>query len=657
MSTRPFEAWVAEARRTLGPDRSGHARTWAEAREVLLDQDPGARGVRPRGAGPGGGGNHGASGSRPGPPDADEADERAVRLARLITGPPPPLDPADAVGALHEALMAADQRRENGAHYTSSVVASTLVRWVCRGWDVDPAATGRALVVHDPAVGGAAFLLAALRLQRGEGVEPALALAGVSGIDVDPVAVEVARTALALWAVSEGVDPSTARAVVAGRVAVGDALTDRPEDPTAHPVDLVVGNPPFLGQLRSATARGAADAAALRERFGGAASGFVDTAALFLLAGLDRVRPGGRVALIQPESVLGARDAGRVREAVAARGDFVGLWTPGEPVFAAAVDVCAIVAERRGVGALPPWFGGVVDGADPKVGAQPAFAFDGAPRPDERRPEVVLAVGVEELRDLGTRPVPPARSWAPLLAAARGVPEVRLDVAVGTVGDLATATAGFRQHFYAVARHLREADPAPGRVAPVLTTGMVDPLRLGWGDVPVRIGGRRWMRPVVDLAAVAADDPAVAAWISARLRPKVVVAPQTRVVEAAVDVDGRFVPGVPLVSVEARDGAEPGWWWLVVAALSAPPVTAWAVAETAGTARGRHALKLAARQVLDVPLPSDRSRWEAAAADLARGAALADVAGELTAAYGIDPDDPLVVWWRDRLPNRVPTTA
>ena len=58
--------------------------------------------------------------------------------------------------------------------------------------------------------------------------------------------------------------------------------------------------------------------------------------------------------------------------------------------------------------------------------------------------------------------------------------------------------------------------------------------------------------------------------------------------------------------------------WLIAAALSAPPVTAWALALTAGTARSRHALKLSARQALTVPLPPDTSRWHAAADALRR---------------------------------------
>jgi hypothetical protein len=179
---------------------------------------------------------------------------------------------------------------------------------------------------------------------------------------------------------------------------------------------------------------------------------------------------------------------------------------------------------------------------------------------------------------------------------------------------------------------------------------MVDPGAVAWGERAARIGGRTWRRPAVDLTGVAADDPSVASWFRARLRPKVLVAPQTRVVEAAVDADGAYLPATPLVAVEPRaDVADPVVApWLIAAALSAPPVTAWALALTAGTARSRHALKLSARQVLTVPLPVDGDRWHAAAEALRAGTPVVALAEDLTVAYGLRPDDPVVAWWRER---------
>jgi SAM-dependent methyltransferase len=478
-------------------------------------------------------------------------------------------------------------------------VARSLVGWALSGWSLGSG--GPPLRALDPACGAGAFLLA---------VREQVPDAALLGLDVDPGAVSACRAAL------PGAD-----------VRLGDGLVAGPEG-----FDLVVGNPPFLGQLAKATARDRDARRRVEDRFGAVATGYVDTAALFLLAGLDAVRPGGRVVLIQPESVLGAAHAGPLRAAVEERASVLGLREVDPRAFAAAVDTCALLLERRSEGFVR----GRID-----VDSLPANRQRIAPRR--------FAVDSPSDGPTGIPREPP--TWSPLLARARGVPEVRLDPSAGTLADLATATAGFRQHHYALAAHVVEHVDGLDRIA---TTGLVDPGHLAWGERPARIGGRTWQRPAVDLVGVAADDPRVASWFRARLQPKVLVAPQTRVVEAAVDADGAHLPATPLVAVEPRsDAGEHGraddTVWLAAAALSAPPATAWALALTAGTARSRAALKLSARQVLTLPLPVDEQSWRAAAEALRTGASPADLAEDLTAAYGLDPDDPVVAWYRARL--------
>jgi SAM-dependent methyltransferase len=468
-----------------------------------------------------------------------------------------------------------------GAFYTPADVASELVAWAADGLDAPPRR------VLDPACGGGAFLLAVRELWPD---------AALVGLDVDPGAVEAARAALpgADIRLADGLDPLAPEPVIRSGGFPPDLIAS---SPGVGSFDLVVGNPPFLGQLSRATARDPEARRRLKARFGDAASGYVDTAALFLLAGLDAVRPGGRVVLIQPESVLGAAHTGPLRRAVEARAVVLELREVDRRAFAAAVDTCALLLECR----------------------SEAAAVAGADEP----------------------------TWSPWLARVRGVPEVRLDPARGTIATMAATTAGFRQHHYALVAHVVEHTDGLARIA---TTGMVDPGTVRWGERPARIGGRSFPRPAVDLTGVAADDPSVASWFRARLRPKVLVAPQTRVVEAAVDADGSFLPATPLVAVEPRtDVDDPDLvLWRVAAALSAPPVTAWALALTAGTARSRQALKLSARQVAAVPLPTDRVTWTAAAEALRAGVPVAALAEDLTVAYGLRPDDPVVAWYRSR---------
>lgn len=583
------------------------------------------------------------------------------RVALRVLPPPPSLAGPDLLGAAYEALLEPDRRRSAGAHYTPSDLACGLLDWGLDTWE----APGPALPLRvvDLAVGGGAFLLAAARWQAERGAAPTEAMRGLAGVDLDPDAVAVAEASLMAWAADTGGDP---RSNERPRLVIDDGLLvdrigpaavdprgsarpgdDRTEDLVAGSADLVVGNPPFLGQLSRATARDRAEVAGLRARFGPKASGYVDSALLFLVAASRWIRPGGRVLMIQPVSVLGARDGEWARTAVDDLADLAGCWVAGQKVFAAEVDVCALVLERR----APP-----LD-AVPRRGAAPRSAA------------VRLSRG-RTVEDVGSMPPPLARSWAPLLARCDGVPPVALDGGSGRIGDLASATAGFRQHFYGIAPHLVELDEndAASRAVPVLTTGLVDPLRVLWGERQARIAGRKWQRPGVDLEAVAADDAVLTRWIGDRLRPKLVVASQTLVVEAAVDPDGRFVPGVPLVSLEPRvdlrrstigggggDGGGNGdgdlILWLLAAALSAPPVTAWALQEAAGTGRHRGAVKLASRQVEAVPLPFDRGEWEGAAEALRRGRPLVALGGQLAMAYGLDPDHPVVAWWRDRLPS------
>src|SRR5690606_38646040 len=161
----------------------------------------------------------------------------------------------------------------------------------------------------------------------------------VWGADIDPVGVAAAEAALWLWA---GERPPDGRLVVADPL-----LADGDLWPATGEFAAVVGNPPFQNQLGRATARSAADQRRLRARFGSAVRAYTDTAWLFLLLGCELVRPGGRVVMVEPQSVVAARDAEAVRRALDDRADLRDLWRDDKRIFAAAVRVCAPVLERR----------------------------------------------------------------------------------------------------------------------------------------------------------------------------------------------------------------------------------------------------------------------------------------------------------------------
>lgn len=671
----------------------------------------------------------------------DHWADTAPLPAGVVGALPPPgaPDAPDALGVAHEALAGARERRR-GVHYTPPDLARRLAEVALESLDhgdrIDPGrrispgeqARGRGSVrgasgappptVCDPACGGGSFLLAAARALADRNHGTTAILPGLVGLDLDPVAARVAATALVLWAGTAAAEPA---------VGAGDALAgpDWPRRPEAG-FDLVLGNPPFQAQMGTDTARSAAEAARLRETLGEAAAGYVDTAALFLLAAVSQVRPGGVVLLIQPQSVLGSRDAAGVRSRLAEVAPLEGLWVCDEPVFAARTRVCAPVLRRLAAGQPGP--GRPVD-RDPEAGgaaerersqsrvrggeaaARPApssdaehdepaddvvrlddlvpldgvvpvdgvvrrdgvVRLDGVVRPDGavpdgdasqpdesdrpavrrwRGPAVTPAPAAPERPAAGTDPT----SWAPLVAGLRGVPAVALRGA--PLPEATGASAGFRDQFYGLVPHVREATGALAE-RPLVTSGLIDLAGCAWGVRPARYAKARWAAPVVDLDTLAAADPALARWVGDRLVPKVVVATQTRVIEAAVDIDGRWVPSTPVLALPAA----PKRLWHLLAALLAPAASAWALHETAGTALVPDALKLSAAQLRRLPGPVDECAWDEGAA-AARAAQLAATAGEreaaldalgaaMGAAHGIaGPEaEELRRWWRARWPR------
>lgn len=582
-------------------------------------------------------------------------DEHEVRVAAAS---------AARVSAHLAALEATDahgvsMRRRQGSHYTPAA----LVDWVlgetlrARGGRGASAPT----TVLDPACGAGNFLLAAagrLACSGGPRITDVLARS-VFGIDVDEPAVALCRARLAEL-IPRDAPPAERRAVegaLSRHIVVGDALDGRTIDvlaadalvadaaatPHAGAFDLVVGNPPFLNQLERATAASRARAAELRERFGGAIGGYADLAGAFLLEALRVVRAGGAVGFVMPQSFLAAGDAGAVRARVLEQASMRALWTANERLFEdASVRVMAVVL-RRGVGAEPQplrrAFGAGFEPLEPRAAEMP----------------------------IGDEP------WSPLLSDAIGVPALRASGAAGAsgegvavLGSIARATADFRDQFYGLRGAIRDlAEPPPGesaRLPRLVSTRHVDLARESWGAVDVRILGARYRHPRVDLAALA-EVRGMTAWAEARLVPKVLVATQTKVVEAVVDERGEWLPLVPLITATLRPEApEQGIdLWMLAAAIASPVVVARAASRYYGTALSGAAIKLSARQLLEMPLPRERASWRESADALreaagetagdARRAAVERFARASCAAHGLAAadTDAVVAFWRARL--------
>lgn len=596
--------------------------------------------------------------------DAGRADAGRADVERSAVGSPvatvgepvTALELADALGRDLERTLS-PRARARGAHYTPLDVALGLAQRT-----VDPTGAGPdGPTVWDPACGGGVFLLAAAEVLRAAGRSPHDIVTHLLwGSDTDPAAIAVTEAALVLWATLHGAP----RARPGDHLAVADGL-DGP--PAAKSVAHVLANPPFQGQLRGRSRRSAVERDQLRQRFGDAIGPYTDTAALFLVAATEALAPGGRLAMVLPTSVLASRDAAGARAAVEALADLRGLWVAVDPVFEASVDVCAPILQRRRPGRRSR--------QRPPIERWRRRTFETLP--SARSSSARSSSGGSSLAEVNDETTLPGSrsSWAVLGLAAHDVPIVH-PRAEGRLGDLAWASAGFRDEYYGLVDHVidrrgaalacgcgADDDETCGRHVPLVTTGLIDPGRCGWGERPVRFARQTLQEPLVDLhslrAAAEQGGPAAKAWrwVTSTARPKVVVATQTRVGEAAVDADGRWVASTPALAVVPAD---PGLLadrdpvealWCITAAICSP-VGSWAaLAGSFGSARSAHAAKLHARGVLDLPMPCDPAAWLAGAKAL-RDHHREPFAAAMAAAHDLSRDEAarLEDWWSARAP-------
>jgi hypothetical protein len=207
----------------------------------------------------------------------------------------------------------------------------------------------------------------------------------------------------------------------------------------------------------------------------------------------------------------------------------------------------------------------------------------------------------------------------------------------GILGDRVRLTANFRDQYYGLVPAVSEDGDGPALV----TSGLVDPGRCHWGDRPVTFAKRRFHRPTVDLRRLTAS---MRRWADGMLVPKVVVANQTRVIEAVADPDGSWIPSVPLVTARPTSPVDVR---AVAAVLTSPVASAWAWHRAGGTGLSAAAVRLGPRWLAELPWPSG----ELGGAVEALGAGDVEACGDaVTAAYGVEPVG-LGEWWRRGLPG------
>lgn len=562
--------------------------------------------------------------------------EHLVGGAVVALDPPEDSAICDLLGPLYELMLADPVRRSSGVHFTRRTLADGLVASATSARS-DLRVEPNELIV-DPACGGGAFLLAAARHLRASrpGRRPPSAgevLGRLVAADLDPGALVVARAAMARWALDEGgagVDSGGSGVVVGAPTTVcADALT-RPEALSSaiagRRVGLVVGNPPFLAQLRAGTRHDARRRARLTERFGSQVGAYTDTAALFLLASLDLVDDGGVVCLIQPRSVLAARDAAGVRREVAARARLHAAWV-GDGGFDASVEVWAPILVGSTDGAPPSWKPGPV----PVLGGPAAESRLGTVSGEALTPD----------------------SWGALVAASEGLPSAGRSSGrpMGRLGEVARFGAGFRDEYYAMAELVEEAPGAtlPNGYAALVSSGLIDPGECRWGAATMRFAKRRWRAPVVALDRLTGQT-APTRWARRQLVPKVLVASQTRVIEAAGDARGAAIGLTPVVSGFPEDITLAH----LLAVLCSPVATLQVARTMAGSGMGRSGVRVSAKALADLDLPVEQAPWDEAASllsatcDLGSGptaATLLAVHELMVAAAAVDDPVGVLAWF------------
>ena len=337
--------------------------------------------------------------------------------------------------------MPVSQRKLLGAWYTPPELVDAVVAEVLR--DFTPR------TVLDPACGDGRFLA------------PFADTATVTGIDIDPTT---------SWT-------------------HGDSLS---MDWGDQRFDAVVGNPPFLNQLASSTSRGG------RSKFGGGP--YADSAAEFLSLAIRLARPGGRVGLVLPLSMLSTRDVDRdPRRGDSDRAALRWMWWSHDP---------DVRSQRARVG-------GSVGGRRrrrAKCGASFGPEF-------EPRPAIAM----------------PAQ-WSGLIA---DTIEATHDGPV--LGDIATFTADFRDQYYGLIGAVSDSAVGP----PLVTSGLIEPNECWWGRRQVRFAKQKFSAPRVDVSLLS---PALQRWAGQRLVPKILIANQTRRIEAVIDREGAWLPSVPVIT-------------------------------------------------------------------------------------------------------------
>ncbi len=334
------------------------------------------------------------------------------------------------------------RRRHKGIYYTPPEVAAQVVELALR--------YGSPGSVLDPCAGAGAFLVAAARA----------GLMQLSGFDLDPDALRVARQALRLC----GARPLLRQA---------DGLRMRPRGS----VDLLVSNPPYghVGDARERTA--------LVKLFPALRGGEVDRYAAFLLRALQLVRPGGAAALLVPDTWMFLSRAGALRAAVLEAAEVAAIVDLGKP-FAAAKDTrvqAVVLVRKEGLGPRASGLGPEAPGVRPEASSvrHEASSVRGYAARRGENLMTFVARGSEELAPVGRDELVSSarRGWVVYRTGAERELCAAMEAAAVPLGTACEVGYGLRTGDNA--RHVERRAPREGEVGLVGGEDIV-PFALRW---------------------------------------------------------------------------------------------------------------------------------------------------------------------------------
>jgi len=242
-----------------------------------------------------------------------------------------------AISSAYTLLIGADQRKFLSAYFTPPILAAAALQ------AADEFLGGLSPMVLDPACGGGAFLapvaerLAATRVAQGMSAERAVeqAMRGLKGIELDSGLASLSQALLKAMVLRRfGV--STDCSIVQNQ----NTLSVAPQ-----PIfDLVIGNPPYgrvAGRVSDELLKSAG-----RANLGG----HTNLYGLFLLRGLEWLKPGGGLVFVLPTSFVAGPYFSGLRHEVLQKAEVLRIDVHeqrGDLFVDAVQDVCVLTLRRR----------------------------------------------------------------------------------------------------------------------------------------------------------------------------------------------------------------------------------------------------------------------------------------------------------------------